>query len=195
MATHSSVLAWRIPGTGSLVGYRLWGRTESDTTEVTQQQQQQQMALVVKNSPANAGHLRNLGLIPGSGRSSGGGNGNPLPYSCLENPMYRGAWRATVHGAAKSWTPLKQLSTQHTQWKSKHLKAFLYFQRRIFINPRYCNLKNACFTFNDFRVEKYFLNETLRCKLYENSDYFDYMKTMKPLSPRKGKEKRKKTQL
>ena len=42
MATHSSVLAWRIPGTGSLVGCRLWGRTESDTTEATQQQQQQQ---------------------------------------------------------------------------------------------------------------------------------------------------------
>ena len=43
MATHSSVLAWRIPGTGSLVGFRLWGRTESDTTEATQQQQQQQL--------------------------------------------------------------------------------------------------------------------------------------------------------
>ena len=79
----------------------------------------------------------------------------------------------------------------HTQWKSKHLKVFLYFQRRIFINSRYCNLKNACFTFNDFRVEKYFLNETLRCKLYENRDYFDYIKTMKPLSPRKKKTKKK----
>ena len=46
------------------------------------------------------------GSIPGSGRSSGEGNGNPLQYSCLENPMYRGAWETTVHGVAKSWTRL-----------------------------------------------------------------------------------------
>ena len=53
---------------------------------------------VVKNLPANAGYL---GSIPGSGRSLGGGNGNPFQYSCLENPMDRGAWRATVHGVTK----------------------------------------------------------------------------------------------
>ena len=50
--------------------------------------------------------------IPGSGRSPGEGIGNPLQYSCLGNPMNRGAWQATVHGLAKSWTLLKQLSTQ-----------------------------------------------------------------------------------
>ena len=71
------------------------------------------MALMVKNSPANAGDLRDTGLIPGSGRSPGGGHGNPLQYSCLENLMDRGAWWATVHGVAKCQTPLKQLST-HT---------------------------------------------------------------------------------
>ena len=54
------------------------------------------MALVVKNLPANTGDIREAGLIPGSGRSPGGGHGNPLQYSCLENPMDRGAWRATV---------------------------------------------------------------------------------------------------
>ena len=54
----------------------------------------------VKNPPANAG---DTGLIPGSGRSPGEGNGNPFQYSCLENSMDRGAWRATVHGVAKSW--------------------------------------------------------------------------------------------
>ena len=59
---------------------------------------------VVKNSPANAGNARDLGLIPGSGISPGGGHGNPLQYSCLENPMDRGAWWATVHGVAKSRT-------------------------------------------------------------------------------------------
>ena len=59
---------------------------------------------MVKNLPANAGDIRDLGLIPGSGRSPGGGNGNPLQYSCLENPMDRGAWWATVHGVAESDT-------------------------------------------------------------------------------------------
>ena len=56
------------------------------------------MALGVKNPIANAGDIRDEGLIPGLGRSPGGGHGNPLQYSCLENPMERGAWRATVHG-------------------------------------------------------------------------------------------------
>ena len=55
----------------------------------------------VKNLPANAG---DGGLNPWSGRSLGEGNGHPLQYSCLGNPMDRGAWRATVHGVTKSWT-------------------------------------------------------------------------------------------
>ena len=59
---------------------------------------------MVKNLPANAGDIRNLGSIPGLGRSPGGGNGNPLQYSCLENPMDRETWWATVHGVTKSWT-------------------------------------------------------------------------------------------
>ena len=57
---------------------------------------------VVKNLPANAEAAGNTGTIPGLGRSPGGGNGNPLQYFCLENPMDRGAWQATVHGVAKS---------------------------------------------------------------------------------------------
>ena len=55
---------------------------------------------MVKDPPANAGDVRDTGLISGSGRSPEGGNGNPLQYSCLENPMLRGVWWATVHGAA-----------------------------------------------------------------------------------------------
>ena len=62
------------------------------------------MPLLVKNPPANVGDLRNTGLIPGSGRSPGGGHGNPLQCSCLENPIDRGAWRAAVHEVAKSQT-------------------------------------------------------------------------------------------
>ena len=65
---------------------------------------------MVKNLPASAGDIRDLGSIPGSGRFPGGGHGNPLQYSCLENPMDRGAWQATVHRVAKIWTQLKQLS-------------------------------------------------------------------------------------
>ena len=61
----------------------------------------------VKASACNAG---DLGSIPGSGSSPGGGNGNPLQYSCLENRMDRGAWWATVHGVAKSWTRLSDLT-------------------------------------------------------------------------------------
>ena len=60
--------------------------------------------LVVKNPPANTGDLRDAGLIPGWGRSPGGGHGNPLQYSCLENPMDRGAWWATVQGNKESDT-------------------------------------------------------------------------------------------
>ena len=62
------------------------------------------MAQLVKNSPANAGDTRDVGLILGSGRSPGSGNGNLLQYSCLEKSMDGGAWRATVHGVAKSGT-------------------------------------------------------------------------------------------
>ena len=57
---------------------------------------------MVKNLPANAGHSEDVSLTPGSGRSPGGGNGNPLQYSCLENPMDGGAWCATVCGVAES---------------------------------------------------------------------------------------------
>ena len=66
---------------------------------------------VIKNPPANAGDAKDKGSIPGSGSSPGGGHGNPVQYSCLENPMDREAWRATVHKVEKSWTGLKKLGT------------------------------------------------------------------------------------
>ena len=61
-------------------------------------------AALVKNPPARAGDVRDVGSIPGWGRSPGEGNGNPLQYSCLENPMDREDWRATVRGVSKGWT-------------------------------------------------------------------------------------------
>ena len=86
---ESQQARWAVGGPG--LGHRQWAS---------------QVALVVKNLPVMAGDVRDLGLIPGSGRSPGGGNGNPLQYSCLENSMDRKAWWATVHGVTKSWTQL-----------------------------------------------------------------------------------------
>ena len=71
-----------------------------------------QVVLVVKNLPGNAGDIRDVGSIPGWGRSPGGRHGNPFQYSSLENPMDRRAWQATVHWVTKSQTQLKQLSMQ-----------------------------------------------------------------------------------
>ena len=71
------------------------------------------MVLEVKNLPATTGDVRDASLIPGLGRSPGGGHGNPLQYSYLENPMDQGAWQATVHRITESRSQLRQLST-HT---------------------------------------------------------------------------------
>ena len=70
-----------------------------------------------KEDTCNAGAAGDMGLIAGSGRFLGGGHGNPLQYSRLVNPMDRGAWRATVHRAAKAQTRLKRLSTASTEVK------------------------------------------------------------------------------
>ena len=86
------------------------------------------MALVVKNPAANAGDIRDVGSIPGLGRFPGGGHSNQHQYSCLENPVHRGAWQAIVHRFTKSWTQLKWLSTHPirslpwmVQWQRIHL--------------------------------------------------------------------------
>ena len=76
------------------------------------------MVLVVQNPPANAGDAGEAGLIPGLGRSPRGENDNPLQYSCLENPIDRGAWQVTVYGVTKSWhTHTKML---HAATKTQH---------------------------------------------------------------------------
>ena len=88
-----------------------------------------QVALVVKNLPANAanaGDTRDAGLTPGLKRSAGGGHGNPLQHSFLDNPMDRGAWCATVCGVAKSQSRLKRLST------AQHIYIFLFFQMHTY---------------------------------------------------------------
>ena len=81
------------------------------------------VATVVKNPPANAGDARDAGLITGSGRSPGEGHGNPLQYSCLENPVDRGAWWATVCEVIKSQTQL----SRHTQ----HQRSLTHYNCQI----------------------------------------------------------------
>ena len=81
---------------------------------------------MVKNLPANAGDIRDMGSIPGSGRSPGEGKGYSLQYSCLENPMDRGAWRATVHRVAKSQTKLKRFSTHVRARAHTHTHTHTY---------------------------------------------------------------------
>ena len=87
----------------------LWPRsTIAFSTSPVSGQGVSQVVLVVKNLPANARDARDVGSIPGLGIYPGGGHGNPLQYSCLENPLYRGAWLAIVHRVTKSRTQLKQ---------------------------------------------------------------------------------------
>ena len=102
-----------------------------------------QVAPVVKNPTANAGEVRDVGSIPGLGRSLGGGHGNPLQYPCLENPKDRGTQRAMVHRITKSWTPQKLLSTHaciythiYLNWQhhSKSLSRNVYLQSSHYLS-------------------------------------------------------------
>ena len=118
MATHFSLLAWRLPKDTRAWQITVHGVAKSRTRLSDKAQHSllwmwASQVLVVKNLPAIEGDIRDMGLIPGLGRSPGGSHGNPLQYSCLENPMDRGTWQATVYRVTKSWTWLKQLRS-HT---------------------------------------------------------------------------------
>ena len=80
---------------------------------------------MVKNPPANAKGIRHAGWIPESGRSPGGGDGIPLQYSCLENPMVREVWRATIHGVTKSQTQLRTHTHTHRVVLKHVYRSFL----------------------------------------------------------------------
>ena len=88
-----------------------WAQSPAQPAQLASQE-----VLEVKNLPASAGDVRDMGSIPGLGRSPGGGHGNPLQYSYLENPMDRGAWQAIVHGVTKSWTRLSMRKNVWNQW-------------------------------------------------------------------------------
>ena len=99
---------------------------------------------MVKKSPANAGDTRDRSLIPGLERYPGGGNGNLLKYSCLKNPMDRGAWQATIHGVTKSLTRLKQLS-RHTRKIQKLANKTMFY----FSSVQFSSVSQSCPTLCD----------------------------------------------
>ena len=88
-----------------------------------------------KESSCNAGDTGDLRSIPGLGRSPGEGNHNPLQYSCLENPMDRGAWRATAHGVTNSWTQLSNSHAQTLLYYFNILNYFVFFKRTQLFPP------------------------------------------------------------
>ena len=134
IASHSSVLAWEIPwreepGRLQSMGWQRvrynWSKASKQPAPVEWLDPATHFCLpwfypillywtAVKNLPASAGETGDVGAIPGLGRSPAGGHGNPLQFSCLENPMNRGAWRVTVKRVTKSQTWLSsRLSTEH----------------------------------------------------------------------------------
>ena len=106
MATHSSILAWRIPQTEEP------GRLQSTGSQRVRHDWSDLAGFPgSSDGKASAYNVGDMGSIPGLGRSPREGNGNPLQYSRLENPMDQGAWRTTVHGVAKSWTRLSDFTS------------------------------------------------------------------------------------
>ena len=159
MAIHSSILAWRIPWReepGRLQSMGLQRVSHDWETEHIISIRAYQVALVVKNPPAKAGDVRNVGLIPGSGRSPGGGHGNTFQYSCLENAMDRGVWSAIVHGVAKIGNDWSDLACMHACMHSQSpdmkisLWVTLYFMETSLLLYRYQAFRGSpelCFTF------------------------------------------------
>ena len=120
IATHSNIPAWRIPWTEEPGGLQSMRLQEPDTTKWLKLSLYHHFVSFShgpsgKEPPANARNIRYSGLIPGLGKIPWRKAWQPLQYSCLENPMDRGVWQATVHGVAKSLTQLKQLS-MHACW-------------------------------------------------------------------------------
>ena len=100
-----------------------------------------------KQSACNLGDLVS---VPGSGRSPGGGHGNPLQDSCLENPKDRGAWWATVRGVAKSWTLLKRLSTHTCTQRNKNPSSVKMGSRLVFPQQLWIIVASFCISITSF---------------------------------------------
>ena len=139
-----------------------------------------QEALVVKNPPASAGDIRDTDLIPGSGRSPGRGHGNPLKYSCLENPMDRGAWKAAVHGVTKNWTPLKRLS-KHASTRDGQIqgngvdRTSFFFFFLCFVLWSYFSTKYNTMSINSLWLS-YTPQERGHCPVYSYTEVIIWLK-------------------
>ena len=127
---------------------------------------------MVKNTPAKAWNTRDSGSIPGSGRYPGRGNGNPLQYSCLENPMDRGAWQATVHGVAKSWTRLNvwtHLNTAQQSVMGSFLLPVMISGTYMITNPSFNSCPPADSNFSEEHVLLYWL--TLHTLIFQITSF------------------------
>jgi len=160
MAAHSSILAWRILWTEESGRLQFMGPQRVRLDWITISVGGFPGELVVKNPLANAGNVRDMASIPGSGRSPGGRHGNPLQYSCLEHPIDRGAWRATLHRVAKSQTRLKQLSMHaHTPLSELLFNSMVtapYFSIQFYLKMYRCQswtIKKAeCWRIDAFKL-------------------------------------------
>ena len=125
-----------------------------------------------------------LGLIPGLGRSPGGGHGNPLQHSCLENPMDRGAWQATVHRVARSRTRLKRLSTRvHTPSEANHLwSARGLFPRLHSCKQCFCDYWGACIFF-ELKISSFLYMFGSGITGSYGSSIFNFLRTLHTVLP------------
>ena len=148
-AKHSSILTWRIPwkegpgGLQSVGSQRVW----HDWLHF-----HFSMWLVVKNLPASAGDARDLGPIPGWGRATREENGNPLQHSCLENPMDRGDWQATVHGIVKSQDTIEWAYTYTYTYTRRDLKVCFKMDSRKVVTSEFCFLSFFFLFGNSFKL-------------------------------------------
>ena len=119
--------------------------------------QNAQVTLEVRNLPANTGDVRDVGSTSGLGRCPGGGHGNPLQFSCLENPMEREVWQATAHGYAKRWTWLKRLSMHrmHKTFSKQPIKRKIYSDQ-LMLDNRLNNLPCALSKMIIFKFSYFF---------------------------------------
>ena len=155
MASHSSILAWKIPWTKEPDGLQSMGLQIVRDNLVSEQEQHSILSFPFilwgfpgsSDGKVSACNVGNLGSIPGSGRSPGEGNGNPLQYPCLENPVDGGTWQATVHRVAKSRTRLSNFTFT------------FHFQRHIFEYYLFCILFLELITMLDLLIlSSIFLN-------------------------------------
>ena len=186
MTVHSSTLPGECHGQRSLAEHVPWGHKESETTEqLTLSHRTPEEALVVKNPPANAGDIRNASSIPRSERSPGEGNNNPLQYSCLGNPMDRGAWWSIVHWVTKiqDRSTLAQGLTKKLWWRVPGARG--RYQCSTIKNWKQPFSISVCPPSTKFRIDFKLaaINFKMNCKFsVDNIDTWQKFKSLSPVA-------------